>query len=380
MMTDFKIKARFLRLIAFTYGFFGIQLHPIDLNDWKSILNVVMNITLNLLVINGLWTQSSYKSMAFDKPLLSQILRICYELLYPISYIIVTIQYLLKGRKFLHNLDMFTSKTYDNDDDYDRWYLKRFIWTIFITNSTYFVMNYRTLLKLIFTDFSLINLNPVWRQLGVYFINARFHLFCNLVIYFQSSIIRFLDIMIEQCNVTDRHENQPKFSIIIDEMIDASKYCDQIQKFISINLLLMIPIMTINIIIRLCIMQYFTIINYHILLLQIIIFAIYISIMAVYNQLIAKQLSIFRDRLMIHYWNDYENLCPKNSDNNKNYIEMIIIQRYDPSRHYELKNLLENDFHIRIYHFCIVDLDLIMAIILFIINNTVFIIQTESIM
>nr|XP_027194588.1 uncharacterized protein LOC113789273 [Dermatophagoides pteronyssinus] len=341
-MSKFKIQARFLRMISFTYGFLGLQLHPIDRNDWKTILNVLMNITINLLAINGLLANSSLKSMAFDKPLLYQILRVCYEFIYPMTYLIVSIQYLLKGSKFIQNIDMLTRKTND------QWQYERFIWTIFITNSTYFVMNYQTIQKFFMINFTSINLNQIWRQFGVYFINMHISNHCR----------------------NDRSE----LTLMINEMIDAAKHCDQIQKFTSINLLIMIPTMSINIIIRICIIQYYTITNQYNLLLQIIIFAIYLTIMSNYNRLIAERLSDIQKIITIQYWNDLGNFRPNNNLIN----EMIIIQKYDPSRYYESKKLFENDFIVRIYHFCSVDLDLIMGIILFIMNNVVFIIQTET--
>ncbi|XP_075680101.1 uncharacterized protein LOC113789273 [Dermatophagoides pteronyssinus] len=368
-MSKFKIQARFLRMISFTYGFLGLQLHPIDRNDWKTILNVLMNITINLLAINGLLANSSLKSMAFDKPLLYQILRVCYEFIYPMTYLIVSIQYLLKGSKFIQNIDMLTRKTND------QWHYERFIWTIFITNSTYFVMNYQTIQKFFMINFTSINLNQIWRQFGVYFINARFHMLSNLIIYFQSSTIRLFDILIRKMHISNHCRNdRSELTLIINEMIDAAKHCDQIQKFTSINLLIMIPTMSINIIIRICIIQYYTITNQYNLLLQIIIFAIYLTIMSNYNRLIAERLSDIQKIITIQYWNDLGNFRPNNNLIN----EMIIIQKYDPSRYYESKKLFENDFIVRIYHFCSVDLDLIMGIILFIMNNVVFIIQTET--
>nr|XP_027201139.1 uncharacterized protein LOC113795150 [Dermatophagoides pteronyssinus] len=100
---------RILRLLLNTFGFLGIQLRPLILNDPLSIINWSWNVLINLLSLYKLHDQKPFdprlkRLMSTDQYLMYYLIKICGSLIFPVIYHSYIITYMIYGHRLIRHL------------------------------------------------------------------------------------------------------------------------------------------------------------------------------------------------------------------------------------------------------------------------------------
>nr|XP_027201150.1 uncharacterized protein LOC113795158 [Dermatophagoides pteronyssinus] len=104
---------RLFRLLLNTFGFIGIQLRPLILNNSISIINWLWNIVINLLTLYSLYDQKPMKVrlerlITSDQYLMYYFIKICGLFIFPGLYLSYIITYLIYGRLLIQYLKSST--------------------------------------------------------------------------------------------------------------------------------------------------------------------------------------------------------------------------------------------------------------------------------
>ncbi|KAH7646641.1 hypothetical protein HUG17_2179 [Dermatophagoides farinae] len=322
-----KNSRQYHRLMLFTFGNLGYQFQSIRL---RSSFNIVKNILINVIATYGLSVYDPYdfigENFSSNKFFIT-LLIFTYHILVPFSYLLITINYLIYGRQILHNIL--------NECLFNGSFLFHFI---FIERTT---------------------------DLETY---------VNMFGWFQSDKNNDNNQQI-QFNRYLTFENQRLLIQRLSRMASISKNVNQC---LSFHLMIWLITQSFNLTLIFCIQRLSTDTASSILLLRIIVFCLYIAIISHYNLEISKQLKMIHQQLLSPYWNMANlHLNVFGIYSNTMMEERKLIQSFDPLRLYELFDMYEQDFLMKIYQLKTINFTFLMTLVFFITEYGVFIVQTS---
>nr|XP_046918718.1 uncharacterized protein LOC124498923 [Dermatophagoides farinae] len=170
-------------------------------------------------------------------------------------------------------------------------------------------------------------------------------------------------------------ENQRLLIQRLSRMASISKNVNQC---LSFHLMIWLITQSFNLTLIFCIQRLSTDTASSILLLRIIVFCLYIAIISHYNLEISKQLKMIHQQLLSPYWNMANlHLNVFGIYSNTMMEERKLIQSFDPLRLYELFDMYEQDFLMKIYQLKTINFTFLMTLVFFITEYGVFIVQTS---
>ncbi|XP_075584676.1 uncharacterized protein LOC124498923 [Dermatophagoides farinae] len=321
-----KNSRQYHRLMLFTFGNLGYQFQSIRL---RSSFNIVKNILINVIATYGLSVYDPYdfigENFSSNKFFIT-LLIFTYHILVPFSYLLITINYLIYGRQILHNI--------------------------------------RTLI--------VVNFNRFYILFSI-FIVVNECLFNGSFLFHFIFIERTTDL--ETYNRYLTFENQRLLIQRLSRMASISKNVNQC---LSFHLMIWLITQSFNLTLIFCIQRLSTDTASSILLLRIIVFCLYIAIISHYNLEISKQLKMIHQQLLSPYWNMANlHLNVFGIYSNTMMEERKLIQSFDPLRLYELFDMYEQDFLMKIYQLKTINFTFLMTLVFFITEYGVFIVQTS---
>ncbi|KAH7646640.1 hypothetical protein HUG17_2178 [Dermatophagoides farinae] len=354
-----KNSRQYHRLMLFTFGNLGYQFQSICL---RSSFNVVMNILINVIATYGL---SVYDPHAFigenfaSKKFFITLLIFTYHILFPFGYLLITINYLIYGRQILHNIL--------NECLFSGSFL------------FHFIFHERT------TD-----LRTYVNIFGWFQSDIQFYLSCFLSFIFQKSILQLLiniehDIMDKRKN--NNNNQQIQFNryltfenqrLLIQRLSRMASISKSVNRCLSFHLMIWLITQSFNLTLIFCIQRLSTYTGNTILLLRIFIYCSYIAIISHNNLEISKQLKMVHQHLLSPYWNmanlhlNVFGICSSTMME-----EQKLIRSFDPIRLYELFDMYEQDFLMKIYQLKTINFTFLMTLVFFITEYGVFIVQTS---
>ncbi|KAH9517193.1 Multidrug resistance-associated protein 4, variant 2 [Dermatophagoides farinae] len=374
-----KNSRQYHRLMLFTFGNLGYQFQSIRL---RSSFNIVKNILINVIATYGLSVYDPYdfigENFSSNKFFIT-LLIFTYHILVPFSYLLITINYLIYGRQILHNIRTLIVV------NFNRFYI---LFSIFIVvNECLF--NGSFLFHFIFIERTT-DLETYVNMFGWFQSDVQFHLSCFLSFIFQKSILHLL-ITIEHDMMDKRKNNdnnqQIQFNryltfenqrLLIQRLSRMASISKNVNQCLSFHLMIWLITQSFNLTLIFCIQRLSTDTASSILLLRIIVFCLYIAIISHYNLEISKQLKMIHQQLLSPYWNMANlHLNVFGIYSNTMMEERKLIQSFDPLRLYELFDMYEQDFLMKIYQLKTINFTFLMTLVFFITEYGVFIVQTN---
>ncbi|KAH9423771.1 hypothetical protein DERP_005352 [Dermatophagoides pteronyssinus] len=358
-----RMQSKFLKFIIYTYGNIGLQFQPIHLKQWKSIVNVIVNIIITLIIVYGLHISERHNRLHSSKKFLTNFTWLCFSYLFSTVLFIIYLHYLIYGRRLIYLMNNIGNRYYHSIYRYSPYLL-----TILASIELVYVIT--TL-----PNFENFSFRQFIDKLSRYHTKGQIHLVFNLIIFHQCCIRQFL---LTKINNFSKFKTMKNVSIRIilkffNEMTNVAFWSRQINQILSIHCLLIIIIVVIHHIIFICnIIEKRSIEKLH-LLLPISTMNGYLCFIFILNNGNHQRIIQIRNIILKSYWNQLDSrITAKQQREIHEKISPI-----NPIQSFELIEIYRKDFLVNICHFWKFNFSFLLSMIVFIMNYVVFIVSTN---